>query len=656
MTLFIVMGCFLGAKPLPPNQARPNILCLVIEDTSPHQFGCYGNTDIKTPTIDAMADMGIKYTNARSNAPHCSPARSTLITGCYATTFGMDIHRQDYITPDSIFYPQALRKAGYFCTNNDKTDYNTLVNNNAMWDESGKNASYNSLKRKSDQPFFAVFNTTATHMGLVRTITTEGRPDFKNYGIDINTIFLPPHVPDLPEVRSDEAYQLKASQETDAWVKAHLEDLKSKGFDENTIVFFFSDHGGCLPRGKGYPFESGLRVPLVVYVPPKWQEAFQLEKGIVETKNVSFVDFAPTFLSIAGIKPPEYMQGKAFLGSYEETPNPIEFGFRTNQENYHYDPCRTASDGHFKYIRNYIPHKPFNLRNLYQWGMPANIAIDEMVLSGSCKNEDWLRPYQPKESEMLFDLVNDPWELHNLANDPNYANKLQFFRSEVSSHIRTSNDLGFFPREMRLTKEHGLYQWVKDTNFPLEDLYSVAELVGHASIEDIPQFLKLLKSPYPEIRYWATMGLCELGGQKKLTYLPTELKEAMNDEVLEVASMAAEAACFAGAFDLGVNKLINLFEQNFAPAYSSLETLTWYPDQKKMLGKYLSVFQKLNLKYSREDEDRMGLGIKVRSILVNLGALSINELYLNEEKEEGIIKNRDGRKFLYPKKINARIR
>ena len=191
-------------------QEKPNILWLVLEDTSPYQFGCYGGKDAKTPEIDRLASKSIRFTNASSNAPHCSPARSTLITGCYATTYGMDIHRERYDTPKNIFYPEYMREAGYFCTNNSKTDYNTTEDHKSLWDESGGSATYRSQKRKTGQPFFSVFNANATHMSLVRTITTKGRPNFNEFGLNPDSIFLPDHVPDLPEVRSDEAYQLKA--------------------------------------------------------------------------------------------------------------------------------------------------------------------------------------------------------------------------------------------------------------------------------------------------------------------------------------------------------------------------------------------------------------------------------------------------------------
>ncbi len=639
---------------IPKEQTKPNILWITLEDTSAYEFGCYGNTDIQTPVINDLAKKGILYKNASSTAPHCSPARSTLITGSYATTFGMDVHREDYVTPKNIFYPEHLREAGYFCTNNYKTDYNTTINNNDLWDESGKTATYNSPNRKPEQPFFSIFNTTATHMGRIRSITLEGRRNFKELGIDPSTIKLPGHVPDLPAMRSDQAYLLEASRESDTWLKAFLDDLKIKGLDENTIVFFFSDHGGCLPRGKGFPYETGLKVPLIIYVPPIWQEKLNIESGIVESRQVGFVDFAPTILSLAGIKPPEFMQGKAFLGEYTEAPRKIQFGFRTNQENYHFDPCRTANDGKFKYIRNYIPHKPFCLRNLYQWGLPANLAWDEYVMSGACTNKDWLQPYKPKTAEMLFDLDNDPWELNNLANNPNYQNILLSMRKQVKEHVRETNDLGFFVRGRR-KKDGGLYNWVRENNYPLPKLIEAAELASLPTENDINKLKLLLKDSSPEIRYWGAIGFNTLGSKKIIDICPSYLLEAINDSVPEVATAAAEAACYLGEHKKGLDKLMELFSSNFNLAYSSLETLTWYPEQKEYLMPYIPMLLDLIKPQLDKEESRMDIDIKVRSLLVNLGELPLSELYSNEDKKKGLLVNQNPRQFRYPEQINKAL-
>jgi hypothetical protein len=448
-------------------------------------------------------------------------------------------------------------------------------------------------------------------------------------------------------MRSDEAYQLEASRDADGWVRAFLDDLKIRGLDENTIIFFFSDHGGCLPRGKGFPYETGLDIPLIIYVPPKWQEKLGIKTGIISRQLVGFVDFAPTILSLAGIEPPEFMQGRAFLGSHAREPRSIQFGFRSNQENYHYDPCRTVSDESFKYIRNYIPHKPFCLRNIYQWGMPANLAWDEYVLSGECTREEWLQPYRPKEAEMLFELSNDPWELHNLADDPRYDEILGTMRMQVSKHIRETGDLGFFVRNRR-KKPGGLYNWVHETEFPVNELIAAAEMAGLPAAGDVDRLTSLLDHPVPEMRFWGAIGFNTLGSQGILNDCPFEVLMAITDSVPEVSAAAAEAACYLGQNEKGIERLLELLEENFSPAYSSLETLTWYPGQKEILKDYLPELRKLLNEDSSGAQDRMGLDIKIRSLLVNLGELSLSQLYTQEEKERGIKVNQNPRKFRYP--------
>ena len=216
-------------------------------------------------------------------------------------------------SPETVFLPDYMRAAGYYCTNKSKTDYNTLCDNKAMWDSCGPAATYNNPARKKDQPFFAVFNSMATHMGRIRSYHTDQRRDFALEGLDPARLELPPHVPDIPEIRSDFAFHMEGSQDIDAWVGMFLDDLRRQRLDENTIVFFFSDHGGCLPRGKGFVYETGTHVPFIVYLPPKWRHLANGQSGRTD-RLIGFPDLAPTVLSLAGIEPPAYMQGKAFLG------------------------------------------------------------------------------------------------------------------------------------------------------------------------------------------------------------------------------------------------------------------------------------------------------------------------------------------------------
>lgn len=272
---------YIPCKPrqLTKKTKRPNILWLTFEDTSAYEFGCYGNGDVHTPNADSLAARGIQFMNAWSVAPQSSAARSSLITGCYSSTYGMDIHPVPYDTPADIFFPQRLREAGYYCTNNSKTHYNSTTDNKSCWDECNNKASYNSTKRGKDQPFFAVYNTVTSHMGRIRTFHTDGRRDYTQEGIFPQQLTLPSYVPDLPEVRSDYAGHLEAVQDVDTWLGIFLKDLETRGLEDNTIIFFFSDHGGCVARGKGYLYESGLKVPMIAYFPPKWRHLANGAKG-----------------------------------------------------------------------------------------------------------------------------------------------------------------------------------------------------------------------------------------------------------------------------------------------------------------------------------------------------------------------------------------
>jgi len=437
-------------------------------------------------------------------------------------------------------------------------------------------------------------------------------------------------------------------------LQVFLEDLEARGLTDNIIVFFFSDHGGCLPRGKEFPFESGLRVPYLVHVLKKWQEKYNIKQGIEDDRLIGFEDFAPTVLNLAEIDIPKSMQGKPFLG-----PNAVEkkyqFGFRTNQENYHYDPARTVSDKKYKYIGNYIPHKPYALRNLYQWGLPANLAWDAYVFSGECTNEDWLQPFQPKASEMLFDLDKDPGELNNLAADPAYATKLEELRTQVSAHIRKTEDLGFFFRGNR-KKEGGLHQWVRETNFPLAELYKAVEIASMPSEKDIPFLEKVLASKYEDIRYWGAVGFNTLASRGQLKSVPKALKDAVNDPVSQISTMATEALCHVSDNPKEIDLLFERFSNNDNAAYSALETLTWYPAQKHKVVALGAELEKLLAENEVNKDDRMSVYLKIRSLLVNIGKLKVHDLYPDTHIAKGKKLNIKSRQFVHPAGIQTSVK
>ncbi len=632
-------GCIPAA--INEKQKRPNILWLTIEDTSYYEFGCYGNKYANTPNIDALAKRGIQFTNAWSTGPQCSPARSTIISGCYSSTYGTEWHRRGWLVPeDQYFFPKLMKQAGYFCTNNSKTDYNAKTSHSVCWSAAGKksNPTYNNPKRRADQPFFSVFNCTATHMGRVRSITTQQRRDFAKEGLDPAKLELPPHVPDLPEIRSDLAFHQEGVNDIDKWVGFFLDDLKEKGLDEDTIIFFFSDHGGCLPRGKGFLFETGLKVPMILYVPPKYRHLCSIKHGQKSDRLVGFVDLAATVLSIADVKTPDYMQGKAFLGQHEAKPRKLQFGLRCNQYD-HYDPWRAVTDGRYTYTRCYTPYKPMAVRNFYQWGMPANLAWDEYVLSGKCTKEQWLMTHKPKPTELLYDSKVDPYGTKNLANNKDCKKVLTKMRTALSKHIRDTMDLGFFIPTTR-EKSIDLYTWVRQNNYPLNDLLDAVDLASDPKSEDVKQLIAYLQSDKPELKFWGTSGIATLGVRKLTTDCPPELIEAMQDTDMYISATAAEAACYLGKPDIGLPMLMAKFKENSPTAYSSLETLSLNEDLKKQLEKYVPEFESLS--------QNKNLGMRSRSILVNLGKLPISKLYPEQDIQKGIKVNLDRRR-LYPR-------
>ena len=630
----------LAAATISQAQERPNILWLTFEDTSASNFGCYGNKQVNTPVVDSLAASGIQYMKAWSCAPQSSPARSSLITGCFATTYGMDIHPVSQETPADLFFPQLLRDAGYYCTNNNKTHYNTTRSNKACWDECDRDASYNSDLRKPEQPFFAVFNSVASHMGRIRTFHTDGRRDYMAEGICADSLTLPSYVPDLPQVRSDYAGHLEASQDIDKWVQVFLRDLKAKGLDDDTIIFIFSDHGGCIPRGKGYLYESGLRVPLIVYFPEKWKHLAGCADGR-NTDLVNFTDLGPTVLSIAGVRPPEHMQGKALHGRYAEThKRDVQFAFAANQL-HHYMPVRAVTDGKYKLIRTYIPYRQFALRNYYQWGMPSNKAWDRMILDGDCDRAAWALPFTANPVEMLFDIEADPGEVNDLSNDPQYAKVLSRLGKELSGHIRSSRDLGFFLPDTR--KGVNQYERVRQEKFPLERMHRLVEEAGKGDVRNLRLFEKAVSSPVPDFRFWGVVGYAVLAREGKIEGTGN-LKGLLNDENPYVAAEAAYALAYMGEQEMGIERLLNPREEDQRKiGYSVLECLSLDPQMRPYIMKYSDALTKAAETLPRKANEDAGL--MARGILVNLGLMDIDLLHGPEVYEEGLRLNRGRRKM-----------
>jgi uncharacterized sulfatase len=336
----------------PAAPSRPNILWITCEDTSPN-LGCYGDRKAITPNLDKLADSGARYTNAFSVAGVCAPSRSCLITGMYPTSIGSEHMRSKAVLPPLIkCFPQYLREAGYYCTNDSKTDYN-FEHSPETWDESSPRAHWR--KRRPGQPFFSVVNITCTHESQIRLeegeflkLTAGLTPEQRQ---DPAKLELPPYYPDTPVVRRD-GRAIGTRHRNGSRAGEILKELEADGLAANTIVFFFSDHGVGLPRAKRWLYDSGIRVPLIV----RWPG--QIKPESVAQRLVSFVDFGPTVLSLAGVKAPEHLQGKAFLGDQSGEPRTYIHAARDRMDE-RYDVIRAVRDVRYKYIRNYEPQRPY---------------------------------------------------------------------------------------------------------------------------------------------------------------------------------------------------------------------------------------------------------------------------------------------------------
>ena len=440
--------------------ARPNILWISAEDLSP-DLGCYGDTYSRTPNLDKLASQGVRYTNAFSSAPVCAPSRSAMITGMYPTTIGSLHMRSKAVPPPGVkAFTEYLRAVGYYCTNNAKTDYNfeaPPANRppDTVWDETSRSAHWRNRPDKS-QPFFAVFNHEVTHEGQVRSDdatyaknTAALKPeDFH----DPAKAVLPPYYPDTPVVRKTWARYYDLITALDYQVTKLLNQLEEDGLAENTIVFFWGDHGRGLTRGKRWVYDSGIRVPLTVRWPGK------IRPGAVEDRLVSLMDLGPTVLSLAGAKVPEHMQGQAFLGEQQAKPREYVFAHRDRMDET-YDMMRAVRDQRYKYIKNFYPGRPYAQYIAYMDEMPIlkemrRLYKDHMnALSpdyGKALNDTQLIFFKPeKPPEELYDTTVDPHEIKNLASSPQHQEVLKRMRGVLERWQKETVDLGLVP-EMEL--------------------------------------------------------------------------------------------------------------------------------------------------------------------------------------------------------------
>lgn len=498
---------------------QPNILWITMEDTSPHFIGCYGNKNAKTPNIDRLAGEGVRFTNAFANAPVCSSARSTIITGAANETMGLGNHRSNFPLPDHVKgFPTFLKQQGWYTSNNVKTDYCTSDSKRLTkesWHESSKNAGW--WNRKPGQPFFSVFNHTQSHQSYTMTNPYRWYQEFvireleKEKIVEENEFELPPYFRDSPEMRKNFARVYNSISLADKNIGLLLDSLHRDGLLEETIIFIYADHGEAIPRGKSGSVGIGYKVPFIVWFPDKYKHLSPWKTGAVCDELISFDDLGPTVLSLAGIKAPEYMTGRPFLGKFRENPRPYVFASR-NRIDETPGLVRSITDGHYMYTKVFTPQFPELEYQKYADVSDLVQLIRKDYREGNLNGIQSEMLENRTTTDYLYDLQADPWKLHNLAGERKHKQKLQRMKSALYDRIIEMRDAMFLPEYFidQLSKTTTPFEFRYTEQYNLAEILKTADLAG--SGQSAGQLAEKLQSTDRMVVYWSLMGLQALKG------------------------------------------------------------------------------------------------------------------------------------------------
>jgi arylsulfatase A-like enzyme len=496
-------------------QVKPNIVWITIEDTSPDFIGCYGNSEVKTPNIDNLAAEGIRFTNAHSTNTVCSPSRHTIITGIRTAADGCGHHRSGYKIPAYVKgFPYYLKNAGYFTSNNQKTDYN-LDNGNSFiqqnWTMQGNKVDFTKRENKS-QPFFSVFNIEESHQS--RTMSNSSAWYEKNILgqlqpdeiIQPDNLSVPPFYKDNDLNRRNMARLYNSLRAMDKRVGQLIQLIKDAGEWDNTIVFFFADHGQGMPRFKTNASRLGTQVPFVIRFPEKYKQLIKSAANSTFNDLITFEDLAPTIIHLTtGSRPPDYMKGRIFLGYKTQPTNNVFWGCRDNADEV-IDMARVVIKGDYVYERIYYPHLPVLQREVY---FDKSDLVKQMRSDYHNGNLDSLQAsiFQPRSAEYLFNSKTDRWETINLASDKNYTALLGEMRKLNQQKIEMYNDIGFLHQTVlaQIDKRDTLLTW-KNKHYNVAKYLLVAEMVGMGKKHLVKQ-MSLLTNKDSVMRYWAVVGL-----------------------------------------------------------------------------------------------------------------------------------------------------
>ena len=518
---------------------RPNFVWLISEDNSIHYSSLYVQSGAAAPCIKNLAAEGVIFNHAFCVSPVCSSARSTLATGCYSSRIGVQHHRrfEPATLPDGVLpIYSLLRDAGYYTSNKTKTDYN-FASEGSPWHS---NRDWHG--RTEGQPFFHKQTFFTTHESQLFHV--------RSADISQEKMSLPPYMPDTPLFKKTVQTYHRLHEKMDREVGAVIEALKTEGLLEDTFIFYFGDNGGVLPRSKGFLFETGLHVPLVVRIPENWRHLVDLECGTRVDGFVNFTDFAPTILNLAGIKPPMGTDGKPFMGpgitraDLERRDEVFGMADRMGEK------CgfvRSFRKGKYKYIRNYLPYQPDGLHHGYRYEMPAYREWCDLYKAGMLDALQG-RFFEPTLPEMLFDLETDPHETANLATDPQYTEILKRMRNRLTSWVKELPDLSFYPESFLIEKAFNPSAFGISHQKDISKLVDIADLALVSFDQAKPGIDHALESENPWARYWGLI-VCSTQGKPASVFIEKAKSLTTLDPEPLVRVRAAEFLGLIGAAD-----------------------------------------------------------------------------------------------------------
>jgi len=531
------LSVFAAEKPLQQAQDRPNILWITMEDTSPHFIGCYGDKNARTPNIDQLAREGVRFTNAYATGPVCSSSRSTIFTGARTYEMGTGNHRSQYPVPEFIKgFPYYMKEVGYFTSNCGKKDYNfadverkkheawTIDGNIGWW------------KRKDNQPFFCVFNQNDSHQSrtMSKPFDWYEKMVLEHLGpeqrVRDDEFDMPPYLKDSPEMRKQFARVYNSILLTDKKIGELLKRLEDDGLRDDTIIFFYADHGEGIPRAKQNGINISYQVPFIISFPEKWKHLSPWGTGgVTSDELISFEDLAPTLINLAGGTTPAHMKGRILMGKdrTEPTDHLVFSGDRCDNG---IGLMRGVSDGEYFYARNFMAYMPEERYKSYTEISDIMKQMRKDLGKGEL-NELQASLFVPRPPEYLFNINEDPWETKNLAGNPAQQERLKKMRQQLKTKLVAERDVHLLPEyEIGLvSKESTAYEFrLDDKNYPIEDVYAAASLSGFRGADIIKKQVALLKDTNRFVRYWAALGLMSQS-KEDLAQYETEIAAVMND-------------------------------------------------------------------------------------------------------------------------------